>query len=271
MVGCSGCGSGTAKPNATLTGSLSVYAASPLRAPFQAIGKRFESANSGVKVNFKFGVSAALFKLVDPRSRHATGEADVFATSDPVVIHGLSGNDESHGNDEVTGNANSDTIFVSDAPEIVTAPGNPKKILALSDLARPSVKVALGSRANKIGVVARNVLTKNSVAVHHVIPAADAAGVVNAVASGKADAGVVYKSDAIQAANKVAGVPIAASANLVTDYEVALLNNALSNALAKSFMTFLFTDDSQKDLADAGFQPIACTGPVSNCGPDFSG
>ncbi|HEX4345109.1 MAG TPA: extracellular solute-binding protein [Solirubrobacteraceae bacterium] len=265
MTVVSGCGSDKGKSASKPTGSISVYAASSLQGPFEAIGKRFESANSGVKVNFRFGASEALFKLVDPRSRHARGVADVFATSDPVVIHGLSGNDESHGNDEVTGNANSDTIFVNDALEIVTAPGNPKKILALSDLAKPTVKVVLGSRRNKIGVVARNLLTKNTVAVHHAISAANAAGVVDAVASGRADAGIVYGSDAAPAGKKVAGVPIPESQNLVTDYEVALTLNASTNVLAKSFMTFLFTGDSRKDLADGGFQPISC----SACQPNF--
>jgi molybdate transport system substrate-binding protein len=262
-----GCGS---DKEPQLKGALTVYAASPLSAPFRAIGERFESANSGVKVNFRFGSSGSLFELIDPRDPRATGAADVFATSDTDVIHGLSGNDESNGNDEVTGNPNSATIFVSDALSIVTAPGNPMRIRTLADLAKPSTRVVLGSRRTKVGLVARNMLARNAVEVRPALQAASAPGVIEAVAAGRADAGIVYGSDADPAGKRVTTVAIATSKTLVTDYEAALVLRAARSDLGMRFMTFLFTEGSQKALTHAGFRAIACKGPAANCGPSFT-
>jgi molybdate transport system substrate-binding protein len=267
VTGCgSGSGSGKPKPK----GSLTVFASSMLQGPLQKIATRFEAANPGVRVRLRFGASRALYELTKPGRAAGVPGADVFATSDPSVIHDLSGNGAAADLESI-GNPTNATIFISDALQIVTPPRNPKRIATLADLAKPSVTVALAGAHTVVGAVARQALARSAVSVARPQQTADAAGVLGAVASGRADAGIVYATDAAAVgATKLVRVPIDATHNLLTDYEVAQTTDTHRRALGEAFIRFLFGSDAQNALKDDGFQPIQCKGPVTNCMPTFS-
>jgi molybdate transport system substrate-binding protein len=266
LIAIAGCGSGSDHKPA-VTGSATILAAGPLRPAFTELGKQFESANPGAKVRFRFAPSQALLASVerhaaDPKSS-PNEAADVLATSDPSVMYKL-------GKDTGDGNAINSQIFIHDSLEIVTAPGDPLKITGLSDLAKPGVQVVLGRPGEKSGALARLALKKVAVAVPNPIGANDAAGVVAAVAGGKADAGIVYRTDVRAAGGKVGEVPIKASQNVATDYLVALLRTAPNATPGKAFIEFLFSDDAQKILVANGFAPIECNGPTLSCFSKFA-
>ena len=79
------------------------------------------------------------------------------------------------------------------------------------------------------------------------------ADVLNKVASGQADAGVVYVTDALAAEDKVATVNFIESSVAVNTYPIAVLKGAPKPDLAKKFVDLVAGEYGQKVLSDAGF------------------
>lgn len=261
LAGYAAFGSGDDAP-AGPTGTLTVFAATPLRASFEEIAKRFEDARPGAKVVLKSGSSRAFF---DRMGRDASATADLFATSDMTVTHDLTGNDELGGNLEAGDSQTQPQIFVYDHLAIVTRPGNPLKVAALADLVKPSVRLALGSAAGKPGRASRLALQKAGVKVGGALSAGDGAGVIAAVAAWRADAGIVYGSDAGAAGEQVAVVRIPEAQSEPVAFVASLVVQAPRLDLARLFVGFLFTDAGQDPLIERGFQPIECSGGLENC------
>ncbi|HEX4365122.1 MAG TPA: molybdate ABC transporter substrate-binding protein [Solirubrobacteraceae bacterium] len=250
-------------------GAITVFAASSLRAPLEQIAKDYASDHSGITVHVQAGVSRQLFgqlHALDPKRPPA---ADVFATADTTVVHDLTGNDELHGNDEVTGNPTYAQIFVNDPLTIVVRRGNPMKIARLSDLAKPTIRAALGSPRTVLGIVARRALGRSAVTAKRVVTIGSAGAAIDAVSAGRADAAIVYSTDAHDAGDRITTIPIPQAQNLPADYLVALVLPIQHDKLAKAFITHLFSPDAQKALTASGFAPIACKGPVTNCALHF--
>jgi ABC-type molybdate transport system substrate-binding protein len=93
-----------------------VFAASSLTTAFTAAGKSFEEAHDGVRVRFSFAGSQALVAQLKQGA-----PADVLATADTTSMtdSGLSGA----------------RVFARNQLAIITAPGNPKHVTTLADLA----------------------------------------------------------------------------------------------------------------------------------------
>jgi molybdate transport system substrate-binding protein len=260
-----GCGGNTTGPK----GSITVFAASQLNVPLTTIAKQFGSDNPGATVTVRSGVSRDLFNRLRALDPHAPAAADVFATSDATVIHDLSGNNELQGNDEVTGNPTYAQIFINDPLVIVTAPSNPRGIKALRDLAKPPIKLALGSSQSTVGLVARTTLNRAQVQAHPAVTTKDPASAITAVTSGKADASIVYASDARALGSRVSTISIPKPVDLGADYLAALVLPIRHAKLAEKFITYLFSAKAQETLTDGGFRPIDCKGPVTNCAQAF--
>jgi molybdate transport system substrate-binding protein len=73
------------------------------------------------------------------------------------------------------------------------------------------------------------------------------------VALGEADAGIVYRTDAMAGKNKVAIIDIPARVNVVAEYPVAVLTKPPEAAAARAFVDLILSADGQKRLAAAGF------------------
>jgi molybdate transport system substrate-binding protein len=224
-----------------------------------------------VKVTLTFGASRALFARTRPGRVSGPPGADVFVTSDNSVIHDLSGGSGA-GDSESSGDPTNAAIFVEDVLHIVTAPGNPKHLTALGDLAKPSLRVVLERPGTPIGGGARQVLAKAGVTVAHPVGANDAAAVVAAIAGRRADAGIVDGGAAQAAGNGVTTIDIPAALNVLSSYYAAQPVDAPHRKLGLTFMTFLFSPDAQKILTDGGLQAIPCAGPIAKiCAPSFDG
>jgi molybdate transport system substrate-binding protein len=93
------------------------------------------------------------------------------------------------------GQAASPTNFASNVMEIAVPARNPARITALSDAARPGVKVALCQVAVPCGASAAKVFTQARLAVTPVTQEVDVKAVLTKVTLGEVDAGVVYVTD----------------------------------------------------------------------------
>ena len=77
--------------------------------------------------------------------------------------------------------------------------------------------------------------------------------VLNKVATGEADAGLVYVTDVIGAGGKVTGVPFPEAAAAVNTYPIAVLKGSKYADLARKFVNLVTSESGQKVLSAAGF------------------
>ena len=80
-------------------------------------------------------------------------------------------------------------------------------------------------------------------------------GVLNKVALGEADAGIVYVSD-VATSGKVLGVAIPDDQNVIADYPIAILKSAGNLTAAQAFVDSVVSRDGQSILKAAGFQGV---------------
>ncbi len=221
--------------------TVSVFAAASLTSALQAIAAVFEQGHAAVKVQLNFAGSSTLVRQIQEGA-----PADVFAAADEATMQKLveSG--------EVTG---APQIFTRNALEIAVAPGNPKHVAALADLAKPGLLIALCGATVPCGRYAAEAFTKAGVAVPAASQEPDVKAVMTKVAMGEMDAGVVYVTDVRAAGGKVDGVSIPASSNVVARYPIVLLKGAPNPAVGAELVAFVVSAEGQRILATFGFLP----------------
>jgi molybdate transport system substrate-binding protein len=216
---------------------LTVFAAASLQPPFDQIAIRLkEQHNVGITFNY-LGTQT----LVSQLTQGAQG--DVFASADTDHMTTIQ-------NAGLT--AEAPQVFAHNSLEIAVAPGNPKAIHALSDLAKPGLVVVLADPSVPAGKYAQQALAKAHVTVRAASLEPQVTGVLGKITLGEADAGIVYASD-IKTNSKVAGVPIPPDQNVIADYSIAALKNAANRGGANTFLSFVLGPDGQSILKEAGF------------------
>ena len=214
---------------------MTVFAAASLQPAFDKI-----AAQLHVDATFNYAGTQTL------AAQLAQGaEADVFASADQTHMKTLL---------DAGLIAGAPQVFAHNRLEIAVAKGNPKGIHSLADLARPGLVVLLADPSVPAGKYAQQALAKAKVTVHPASLEPQVTGVLSKVALGEADAGIVYVSDVITS-QKVQGVPIPDSQNVVADYPIAALKNAQHNSTADAFIAFVLAPDGQSILKAAGFEP----------------
>lgn len=241
-----------ASPSATasdsLTGDLTIFAAASLQPAFDELTASFAVDHPGVTVNpvTYDGSSTLATQLVEG------GNADVFASADeknmqPVVDATL-----------VDG---APTIFTTNTLQIVVAPGNPKKIDSLADLAAlagDGGTVVLCAPEVPCGSASQQVLAAAKVELKPASQEQNVSAVLTKVTSGEADAGLVYRTDVLRAGDSVEGVDFTEAAGVVNKYPIAALDDDAradghEAATAQAFVDLVLSDEGQKVLADKGF------------------
>ena len=233
----SGSGAGTTK--------LNVFAASSLTGAFTQIGKDFEAANPGTTVTFNFGSSTALAGQIG-----SEGTADVFASASGTAMDTL------QAKPGVSGRTN----FATNELVIITPQSNPANISSIQDLAKPGMKLVLAAVGVPVGDYAREALKNAGIlaaaSANVVSNEADDASVVAKVASGDADAGIVYASDVSAAAGtQVGSIEIPSSDNVVATYPIAVVTGAAQPTAAQAFVAYVVGASGQATLKTFGFGP----------------
>jgi molybdate transport system substrate-binding protein len=83
--------------------------------------------------------------------------------------------------------------------------------------------------------------------------AANVAGIVTYVANGGSDAGVVYRTDVLNAGTSVLGISIPAAQNVVAHYPIAELASSSNHVAARAFVNYVNSAEGQGILALYGF------------------
>jgi molybdate transport system substrate-binding protein len=240
----SGCGSSNDASSASSStsaggGKLIVFAAASLKSSFTEIGEQFKTANPGSDVEFSFAGSS---DLVTQLTQGAP--ADVFASADAKNM------DKATQAGLLLG---SPVNFASNTLTIVTAPGNPKKVASFKDLTQPGLSVVVCAPQVPCGSATEKVEKATGLTLNPVSEESQVTDVLGKVTSGQADAGLVYVTDAKGAADKVAEVNFAESADAVNTYPVAVLKQSKNADLAGKFVDLITGEAGQKVLKAAGF------------------
>jgi molybdate transport system substrate-binding protein len=221
---------------------ITVFAAASLREVFEDLAKAFE-AKSGVKVLVNLAGSQELRTQIENGAR-----ADVFASADQKHVAAL----------VKAKLAANPRVFARNTPVVIVPKDNPAKVRSFDQLPRAK-KLVIGVPEVPIGTYTLEILEKTGADFKQKVLANVASRELNVrqvlakVSLGEADAGIVYRTDAMAGKDKVQIIEIPANVNVIAEYPVAVLSKAPQAAAARAFVDLLLSADGQKRLAAAGF------------------
>lgn len=192
--------------------SVTVAAAASLTDAFTELGERFEAEHPGTEVVLTFGGSSALVAQIE-----AGAPVDVVATADEDTMDDL-GRAGLLGGEPV--------VFATNELVVIVPAGNPSGVAGIADLAALDV-VALCAPEVPCGRYAASALERSGVELDeaHVTRGPDATATTTAVASGDADAGIVYRTDLLAASDALDGVDLPAGTGPVARYPIATVGD----------------------------------------------
>jgi molybdate transport system substrate-binding protein len=233
--------------DADVSGSITVFAAASLQKTFTTLGQQFETAHPGASIRFSFAGSSDLVTQIQNGA-----PADVFASADEANMAKLSSTDMAKlsSTDMASG---SPRDFATNVLEIAVAPGNPKGITDLADLAAPGVQLVTCAAPVPCGAATAKVESASGVDLEPVSEEQSVTDVLGKVESGQADAGLVYVTDVRGAGGKVDGVPFDESSKAVNTYPIGVLEESEDPELARAFSEYVRSTAGQRVLTAAGF------------------
>ena len=148
---------------------------------------------------------------------------------------------------------------------VILAPGNPRGIKALADLAKPRVMLLAGAENIPIGMATAKTLDKlegsvgagyrAAVEANVVSRELGVAPIVSKVSMGEADAGIVFLTDVTQdaVAKGVTTLAIADADNTVVPLSIAPVTAGRNKTGGAAFIEFMTTGAGRDVLAKVGF------------------
>jgi molybdate transport system substrate-binding protein len=222
-----------------LEGTVTVLAATSLKAAFEDLEAAFEEGHPGIDVQVTTDGSANLATAIIEGA-----PADVFAPADEsnlrkVVDEGLAPEDGR-------------TVFVTNRLQMVVGEGNPLGIEGLEDLSDPDVALSLCQEEVPCGEYAQQAFEAAGLPVPPAGQEDKVSGVLTKVMLGEADAGLVYVTDVL-AADGVEGVDLAPDEQVQATYPASVLTEAPNPEAAAAFVAFLTDRQAEDILQGHGF------------------
>jgi molybdate transport system substrate-binding protein len=236
----SGAASASASTPAGATGSVTVFAAASLTESFNDLQGALKSSDPGLSITYSFGGSGALVTQVQQGA-----PADVIATADTASMKKLTD----------AGLVEAPTTFAKNNLEILVAPGNPKGVHTLADLARTDITLVTEEDTVPAGKYSAQILSAAGVTVSPVSKEADVKSAVAKVTSGEADVTIVYVTDVKAAGSKGEGVPIPDAQNVVAEYPIAIVKGTSHHDAAAAFVDAVVKGGGVAVLQAHGFLP----------------
>lgn len=222
-----------------VAGAITVSAAASLASAFDRMGVEFRRRYPDATVRFNYGSSTTLATQI------ASGApADVYAAADRASMDRLA---------RTGAVTTTPVVLARSAMTIVVKRGNPYRVAGLEDLTDVPV-VALCNASAPCGVYAARVLRRAGVSIpeSHVTRGADASATFAAVATGDADAAVVYAAEVGAGGPTVTSVPIPADHNVEVVYRIAPVSGATPK-VARAFVRFATSARGHRILVRNGF------------------
>jgi molybdate transport system substrate-binding protein len=216
---------------------LTIFAAASLKKTFDQLKATFQQQNPGVQVK---DVDYDGSNTLATQLLNGAG-ADVFASADEANM------------DKVKSLITGRVDFATNVLVIAVAPGNPKHIAGLADLAKSGITTVICAPAVPCGAASQKALKKAGVDLKPASEEQNVTAVLTKVSSGDADAGLVYTTDVKGAGGKVDAVDFPESSAAVNTYPIAALSGSKNAAVAAAFIALVTGPDGQQVLATAGF------------------
>ena len=215
-----------------------VSAASSLSDAFAELESVFEQANPRFDVVLNLGGSSLLREQII-----GGAPVDVFASAntenmDRVVEARLAPEAE---------------IFARNSLEIAVPLDNPAAVTGLADFGRAELFIGLCDPAVPCGDLARDALGRAGVLPDPDTNEPNARSLLTKVEAGELDAGIVYVTDVSSAEGRVEGVVIPEVSNVIADYPIAVMLEALNEPGAAAFVDFVLSDQGRAILSGHGF------------------
>jgi molybdate transport system substrate-binding protein len=227
-----------------------VFAASSLKEAFEGLTPGFEKAHPGVRVRLSLAGSQELRTQLEQGAR-----ADVYAAADRAHMEAL----------ERQGLVTASQLFARNEPVIVVPRDNPGHLRSFTDLASTK-RLVIGAPEVPIGRYTARIFEAAGKQLGAAFRAGLEAGVVSRelnvrqvlakVVLGEADAGIVYRTDALAAKDRVAVLAIPPGLNVLAEYPVAPLRSAPHQALARAWIDLVLSPEGQRRLQGVGFLPV---------------
>lgn len=243
-----------ASPAATLSGTLTVFAAASLTDAFTAIAEAMMTDNPDLTIEFNFAGSQ---QLVTQLAEGA--DADVFASANQSQL------DAAREQGVVEGEG---VVFTRNRLVVIVPADNPAGITDPADLARDGVKLVIANEEAPVGRYTLEMLDLMTVnpgfganfrarVEENVVSLEDnVKQVVSKVRLGEADAGVVYVTDVTpDVAGEVAMIEVPGALNVIAAYPIAPVVDGDAE-LAQAFIDTVLSEQGQAILADFGFTPL---------------
>lgn len=233
-LGATGCGAGG--DPATV---LDVHAAASLTGTFTELAEQFEAQHPGIEVSLSFAGSSTLVQQLTEGA-----PADVLATADERSMAGAVAAGLVDGEPEV---------FATNVLTVVVPAGNPAGVASFRELAEPGVQVVVCAPQVPCGAAGERVQEFSGVRLSPVSEEGSVTDVLGKVASGQADAGVVYRTDVTSAGDQVEEIEIPDADRAVNRYPISVLTDSEDQDLAQEFSDFVRSDTGRERLEQEGF------------------
>ena len=228
------------------TGELKVLAAASLKASFTEIGTQLEKDNPGLHVTFDFQGSQTLVSSLSEGN-----EADVLATADEPTMNKVV-------EQKLVGER---TEFATNVPTLIVPKGNPANVKGI-DSSLDNAKLVVCVDTAPCGHAAKELARAYNVTLNPVSEEQKVTDVRTKVESGEADAGVVYKTDAVAAKDKVDEISID-NKGVVNHYPIAQTAKPSNPEAAQVFINAITSKSGQDILAKYGFGKPGDAGSAS--------
>ncbi|MBP1326141.1 molybdate transport system substrate-binding protein [Leucobacter exalbidus] len=238
-VGLGGC---SAQSGAGAPVTITVAAAASLESPFTEIVAQFERTHPGITISSTSydGSSTLATQILEG------APFDVFASADDRNMQTVID----------AGMVQEADVFATNTLEIAVPAGNPASITGLQDLARDEVLTVLCAPEVPCGAASEQLLKLAGVEVRAASLEQNVTSVLQKVAAGEADAGLVYRTDVLRD-DAVTGITTTGAENVVNNYPIAALARSDHADAAQAFVDFVRGEDGQRLLVDHGFGPGA--------------
>jgi len=223
---------------------ITVFAAASLSDSLKELAPRFQAV-TGHTLRFNFGASGALARQIKEGA-----PADVIVSADELRVDQL----------EKAGLLLPGTrrTIVANQLVVVVAADDGARVKALADLAKPDVRrLAIGEPATvPVGTYTKEHLQKAGLwqqLLDKMVPLDTVRAVLAAVESGNAEAGFVYKTDALISKRVRIAVEVPLAAGPKITYPVAVLKDSKQPDAARAFADYLAGAEAQAVFLRYGF------------------
>ncbi|MDO4259183.1 MAG: molybdate ABC transporter substrate-binding protein [Actinomycetaceae bacterium] len=228
---------GTQSESARTT--VTIFAAASLKDSFGALETDFERDNPQVDIVLDLQGSQDLVSALEEGA-----QADVVATANRDTMDKL----------QSGGLVGAVQNFAANTLTIIVPKGNPAGVSGM-DASLEGKKLVICAPEVPCGNATKRLAKELGISLNPVSEEQKVTDVRGKVASGEADAGIVYRTDAFAEKNSVEEIAIPGSEKVKNIYPIAVLKNSASHGWAQKWVDYVLSERGQHTLREYGFSP----------------